>query len=687
MTTDFQCHAMDGTWSAGPGFDSTRGEPCLGDSSLFFELILLLALTAAGLALFERLRLPAIAGFLVVGALAGPGAFGLVADPERVRSLAEIGVVFLLFEIGLELPVERLRELGRTAVVAGGAQVVITVAVVATGASLLGVPVPTAVVFGGLMAMSSTALVMRLLADEGQIDSPQGQLAISILVFQDLAIVPFLLAIPFLVGGSERSLLELGESILRMLGALLAVLFIVRLGVPRILGRVADSRSPDLFSLLALLIVFGSAYLAEQLGLTLAVGAFLAGVAASSSPYAQQLFSEVIPLRGVILGIFFTAIGMLFEPQALLNDAPLVLLYLAATLVLKTGVIAAASTLGLGQSVRVGVLAGLALSQTGEFSFVLAQAALTASLLSESLYQVVLAGSILSLLATPFVVSVSPRIADTIDRWLAPAGSGPPSVEDEESAEGANRVIVIGYGPAGQTVARILRAIQIPYLVLDSNARSVRDARGHEAAILFGDATRPTVLNRLDLGATRLVIVAISDPLATRRIVARIRLMAPDTPVLARTRLVREVDRLESLGASSVVAEEFEGSIELVARTLGQFGFPTSAVARFTEALREEGYGAVRLPAAVPIDPWLVELLADVGTDWVQVPDGIPPGTTLAGLDVRAQTGANVVAIERSGRTTSNPSPELALRSGDRLLVLGDVDDLARLRVLLEPEP
>lgn len=656
----------------------------MDDPSLFFELILLLALTAAGLALFERLRLPSIAGFLVVGAIAGPGALGLVADPERVRSLAEIGVVFLLFEIGLELPVERLRLLGRTALIAGGAQVAVTVAVVAGAATLLGIAPASAFMLGGLMAMSSTALVMRLLADEGQVDSPQGQLAVSILVFQDLAIVPFLLAIPFLVGGTESSIVELGGSIARMLAALVVVLFIVRLGVPRILGRVAESGSPDLFSLLALLIIFGSAYLAEQLGLTLAVGAFLAGVAASSSPYAQQLFSEVVPLRGVILGIFFTAIGMLFEPLALLNDAPLVVLYLVGTLVLKTGVIAAASTLALGQSVRIGVLAGLALSQTGEFSFVLAQAALAASLLSEPLYQVVLAGSILSLLATPFVVRASPRIADAAARWFEAGEGETGAVRSGRDAPDADRVIVIGYGRAGQTIARILRAVAVPYAVIDSNARNVRNAERHEPSIRFGDATRPTVLHRLGVDGSRLVIVAISDPLATRRIVARIRLISPSTPVLARTRLVREVDRLEAAGASTVVAEEFEGSIEMVARMLGHFGFPTSAVARFTEALREEGYGAVRSPAALPIDPWLVELLADAGTDWIEIPAGLPAGTTLARLEVRSRTGANVVAVERAGRTITNPAPDFELRPGDRLLVLGDVDNLARLRQLFD---
>ncbi|MFP6641694.1 MAG: cation:proton antiporter [Myxococcota bacterium] len=651
------------------------------DTALLFELILLLALTAAGLALFERMRLPAIAGFLVAGALAGPGSLGLVSDPDRVRMLAEIGVIFLLFEIGLELPMERLRELGRTALIAGGGQVIVTGAVVVGGCMLLGLPAPSSLVLGGIVCMSSTALVIRMLSEEGQLDAPQGQLALAILVFQDLSLVPFLLAIPFLADGSNPSLPDLGLSVIRMLFALGGVLFIVRFAVPRILNRVAETRSPDLFSLLAILIVLGSAFLAEEVGLTLAVGAFLAGVAASASPYAHQLFSEVVPLRGVVLGLFFTAIGMLFEPRVLLEQAPLVALYLATTLLVKTSVVAAASVWGLGHSLRVGLLAGLALSQTGEFSFVLAEAARRADLLSPSLYQVVLAGSILSLLASPFVMRAAPALTDRIARWSEPTAAE--ILPEADSPLLDDRVIIIGYGPAGQTLTRLLRSIGVPYVVLESNARAVRMAREHDDNIFVGDATRPTVLRRLAVARAKLVVVVISDPLATRSIVARIRLLAPDTLVLARTRYVAEVDPLEATGASQVVAEEFEGSIELVARALEIFATPAGAIARFTQALRDEGYEAIRSPAALPMDPWLVELLDDVGTEWVDVPAGFAGGQSLERLAIRARTGCSVLGVERGGHTHTNPDASFSLAPGDRLLVLGDKEDLAQLRSAL----
>ena len=658
----------------------------MSESTLLFELILLLALTAAGLALFERMRLPAIAGFLVVGALAGPGGLGLVPDPDRVRVLAEIGVIFLLFEIGLELPMSRLRDLGRMGLIVGGAQVAITVVAVAAGAYFMGLSPASALVMGGLVSMSSTALVIRLLSDEAQIDAPQGRLAVSVLVFQDLAIVPFLLAIPFLAGGGEDSAQGLGLSVIRMLAALALVLFIVRVGVPRVLNFVAQARSPDLFSLLALLIVLGSAFLAEELGLTLAVGAFLAGVAATSSPYAQQLFSEVVPLRGVVLGLFFTAIGMLFEPRALIDHAPLVLLYLVVTVVLKTGVVVAASTLLLGHSVRVALLAGLALSQTGEFTFVLAEAAAQAGLLGEPYYQVVLSGSIISLLASPFIMRAAPRIADAAARWSEGGGGGGEveTIPEADPSVRGQRVVVIGYGPAGQTLTRLLRTIEVPYLIIDNNPRAVERAQAHEPHILFGDATRPTLLSRLGVHEARLVVVAISDALATRRIVTRLRLLGPDTPVLARTRYVLEVDPLEAAGASSVVAEEFEASIELVARTLEIFEVPSGPIARFTQALRDEGYGAIRSPAPLPMDPWLTELLEESDTDWIECPPGFPAERSLQQLDVRVRTGCTILAVERDGTANTNPDPTQPLQSGDRLLVLGEADNLAKLKTLLE---
>jgi CPA2 family monovalent cation:H+ antiporter-2 len=646
------------------------------------EAVVLLSLASAGLAMTERLRLPSVVGFLVVGAIAGPGMLGLVSEPDRVRDLAEIGVIFLLFEIGLELPIERLRTLWKAALVAGGFQVGLTLAAVAGVTHAFGLTWPAALVVGAGVSMSSTAIVLRLLTDEGQIDAPGGQLAVSILLMQDLAIVPFLLFIPLLAGEST-ALSEVASAIGRMVGALLVVGFGVWFLVPRILDRVAQTRSGELFSLLALLIVLGSALTAETLGLTLAVGAFLAGVAASGSPYAHQLFSEVVPLRGVLLGIFFTAVGMFFEPSEVIEAPGTFLLDVFAITLGKLLIILIAGMVLLRRSLRVSLEAGLSLCQMGEFSFVLLGVAGQAGLIEPVLQQRVIGASIATLLISPFLIRYAPTIAETIAERLRHPGAAIPDAAEDDGAEPNSRVVVIGYGPAGQTLIRLLRSLDVPYIAVDTNPNAVLTAADSGEPVIYGDATRPQVLSHLRVWDARLVAVAISDPLATRRVVSRIHAMAPHTPILARTRYVREVDRLSSAGATTVVAEEFEGSIELVARALESFEFPTGAIARFTEALREEGYGAIRAPAALPIDPWLIELLDQTDTEWVDVPMALSGEPTLGELDFRARTGGNVLVIERDATSHPNPPPDFALKGGDRLLVLGGAENLLRVRQLL----
>jgi len=648
------------------------------EGSLLAELLLVIALAAAGVALFERARLPAVAGFLVIGALVGPGGLGLVDDPARVRELAELGVVFLLFEIGLELPLERVQRLWRVSFVAGALQVAVTLVLVAGVAVELGWPWPSALVIGAVVAMSSTALVLGLLAERGQLDAPHGQLALGILLFQDLCVVPFLLAVPILAGEQGGSPAEIALSVGRAAAALALLALAARFVVPRLLAWGAGSR--DLFSLLALLLVVGSAVVAEQVGLTLAVGAFIGGMVASSSPYAHQLFAEVLPLRGALLGLFFTAVGMLFQPGEALAAAGGVAAYVAAVLVGKAAVVAALVAVLMRRGVRIGVLAGLALAQTGEFSFVLAASATAAGLLPTSFQTVFVAGSLITLVATPFLFRVAPALATAASRLFeedapAPAEAVPEGLRDH--------AVVIGFGVAGRNVTRVLRAVGVESVVVDANPRALRTDAPGAPRVVFGDATRAPLLERVGISRARLAIVAVNDPLATREIVALVRQLAPGVTIAARTRYVRDSDRLARSGAAVVVAEELEGTLNLVAEVLRVIGVAESAVARFARELREEGYQALRAPAEVALDPWLVELLAELAPEWVTVPGDFPGQATLAELAIRTRSGANVLAVERDGVVEPNPPAWFALRADDRLLALGTAEAQARLRELL----
>ena len=640
------------------------------------ELLLILAVATVGGAVFERLRLPSIAGYLVMGALVGPGGLGLIDDPARVQALAELGVVFLLFEIGLELPLDRLRRMWRPAVIAGGLQVAITLGTVGAIAAGLGAEPRAAVVLGALVAMSSTALVVGLLSQRREIDAPHGQLAVGILLFQDLCVVPFLLAVPILAAGAHARGADVVIALVRSVVALALFALVARFALPAALDRVARMRSREIFTMVAFLAVMGSAVVAEKIGLTLAVGAFIGGLVLSLSPYAHQLYAEVVPLRGVLLGTFFTAVGMLFDPGTAAREWLAVVGYTAGVVVLKSGLVAAIVSFALRMGPRVGILTGLSLAQTGEFSFVLAAAAGAAGLLDSDLQQVFIAGSIATLVATPFLVSAAPRFASRIAEIVG-------QHEGTRSQRPANHVIVMGFGLAGKTVARVLRARGIRYTAIDMNAERVRSAIARGEPVVYGDAARSHVLERLGVTEARLVVVTINDPIATREAVARVRALAPRVPILARIHFVVDVDVLARAGATRVVVEELESTLELVGATLRQFGVPEESIARFAAELREEGYEFVRASDAI-IDPWLADLLESVAAEWVEVPASFAREATLAELAVRERTGAGVVAVQRGASANVSPSADFAVRAGDRLLAVGGPAAIERLRRLLD---
>ena len=577
------------------------------EGDLLPELLLLVAIAAVGVAVFERVGLPAVTGFLLTGAIVGPGGLGLGPDPERVRDLAELGVVFLLFELGLELPAERLRSLWRETFLVGGLQVGLTVAAVAWVASAFGMRGESALVLGALVAMSSTALVIRLLSEGGAIDAPHGQVSVGILLFQDLCIVPFLLAVPLLASDVAAAPSGFVLALARAGATLVVFVAVAWFVLPALLDRVARQPSRDLFSLLALLVVMGSAFLAEQAGLTLAVGAFVAGLVTATSPYAHQLFAEVVTLRGVLLGLFFTAVGMLFDPAAAVANAPEVLGYVTGVVALKGGLVMLLVLGVLRLGLRVALLSGLALAQTGEFSFVLAAAAGTAGLLDAHTEQVFLAGSVLTLLATPFLLGVGPRLAN----WFGAGRQARPTGDRAGAPRAGGHVVIVGFGIAGRALARILRAIGVEYVAVEANLRTVRSAGASGEPIVFGDATRRTLLERVDVARARLVAIVITDRLATRQIVRAVRSLSPDARILARTRYIAEADALYEDGATGIVAEEFESTIDLAAQVLRGFDIAPEAIATFAEALREEGYEPLRGPPDLRLDPWLAEVLLE----------------------------------------------------------------------------
>ena len=629
---------------------------------------------------FHRLKLPALPGFIVAGILLGPNALGLVSDPHDVEGLAEVGVILLLFTIGIEFSLSRLREMRRLVLAGGVAQMAFTVfATLGVGlAFALGWRV--ALFLGFLIALSSTAIVLKVLSDKGEIDAPHGRLATGVLIFQDLCVVPIMLVLPFLAGkaagGIVGLLLALGKAALVVIGVVLAA----RTIVPRVLSEILKTRSRELFLIAVILIGTLTALGTSAAGASLALGAFLAGLIISESDYGHQALAELMPFRDIFISLFFVAVGMLVQLDTIRSHIGLTLLAVAVIMVGKT-LSAAVGPALLGYSGRVALLAGVAVSQIGEFSFVLAKDGREAGLLPDLLYQQFLGIAVITMLLTPFLLQGGPALLRVFERMVPldkllpgfrPRGFAP--VQDPVK----DHVVVAGYGLNGRNLTAALRAINAPYLIVELNAQTVRNARAEGEPAFYGDATREEILHPLGIDRARMFVIAISDPAATRRMVRVARALNPTLHIIARTRYVAEIPELTRLGANVVIPEEFETSIEIFSRVLAHYNVARDEIERLVNEIRASHYQALRpgqrprltLSGALSGMPQMrvVRMLLE--------PNAPAVGQTLAETGLRSRTGALILAVRRGESDLATPEPTFRLEAGDVLVVVGQPQQL-----------
>jgi monovalent cation:H+ antiporter-2, CPA2 family len=647
-----------------------------------FQLLRDLAIIFAGsllvILLFHRLKLPALPGFIVAGVLLGPNALGLVSDVHQVESLAEVGVILLLFTIGIEFSLSRLREMGRQVVIGGGAQVLLTVGLSAALAAGVGLPWRVAVLLGFLVALSSTAIVLKGLADKGEIDTPHGRLATGVLIFQDLCVVPMMLVLPYLAGGSGG-----GAGVawaLTKAGLVVAgVLVLARTVVPRALSEIVKTRSRELFLIAVILVGTLTALGTAAAGASLALGAFLAGLVISESDYGHQAMAELLPFRDVFISLFFVTVGMLVQ-VTFLRDHPALAVAGVAAIMGGKSALAALGPAVLGYSGRVALLAGLAVSQIGEFSFVLARQGRGTGLLPEGLYQTFLAVAVLTMLVTPFALQSGPALLDGLERLipldrLLP-GFRPQALAPVEEPL-TDHVIVAGYGLNGRNLAAALRSIRAPYLIVELNAQTVRQARARGEPAFYGDATREEILRGLGAERARMFVVAISDPAATRRMVRVARALNPRIYIIARTRYVVEMPELTRLGADVVIPEEFETSIEIFARVLAHYGVPRGDIERLVAEIRGSHYEVLRSDAAGRLSLDAVAGVPQMAIERMRVsPESPLAGKRLAATGLRSQTGALVLSVVRGDEEIATPGPQFRLAAGDVLVVVGQPHQL-----------
>src|SRR5262245_7723239 len=462
---------------------------------LLDDLLILLVASIPIAFICHRLRLPVIVGFMITGVVIGPYGLGLIKDAHAVQSLAEIGVVHLLFTIGLEFSLRRMMEMKRLVLFGGGLQVSLTIMGVAGLSVLLGRDTSQAAFFGFLFALSSTAIVLKTYMDRQEIDTPHGKAGVGILLFQDLCIVPMMMLVPVLSGKEGSSFTNIAIKLGTALAVIAGVILAARFVVPFLLHHIVRLRSPEVFIIFVVLVSLGAAWLASQFVLSMVLGAFIAGIVLAESEYSHQIVSDVMPFRDVFNSVFFISIGMLLSLGSLAANLWTTLGWFGA-LVLGKAIIVLVVARVLGNSLRIAAMVGVGLAQVGEFSFILAKVGLGQGLLSDVDYQRFLAASILSMIATPFLIKAAPRVGYALQARLAPGSLLEPRVGDlvEAGNELSEHIIVIGYGMNGRNLTKVLHRVGIPFVVLELNAEVVRRARVEGVPIVYGDAGRKEVL-------------------------------------------------------------------------------------------------------------------------------------------------------------------------------------------------
>jgi len=642
------------------------------------SVLVLLASSVVAVAVCRKLRLPAIVGYLVTGLALGPHALGLASSEQETQHLAEFGVVFLTFSIGLEFSLSKLRAMRRIVFGLGLAQVAATLAVAVIATVALGLGWQAGVALGGALAMSSTAIVSKLFAERGELDSTHGRQLIGVLLFQDLAVVPLLVLVPALAHPPGALGLAVGAALAK---AALALALVVLAG-PRLirawLGVVARLRSNELFVLNVVLIILLLAFLTGLAGLSLVLGAFLAGMLISETQYRFEVEEDIRPFRDMLLGLFFVTVGMQLDLGLVAAHLPLVLALFGAIVGGKLAlVLALARAFGApgGTALRV----GLALAQAGEFAFVLLALAGAAGLVGGALLQPLYAAMILSMLAAPFIIGASDAIVMRVSRseWMLR------SLELHRVAAqsfGVERhVIVLGYGRNGQRLARLLDAEGVRYVALDLDPERVREAALAGDNVVFADSARREALIAAGIGRAAAVVVTFADAQASLRVLAHVHALNPSVPAIVRARDESEIARLTEAGATEVVPEALESGLMLASHTLVMVGVPLSRVMRRVSQVRDEQYGLLRgLFAGGSGDDAEFGRLHAVTLE---------AGAHALGRELAQLTlpeGAQVRAVRRPGaKLRLAPAQAGPLQPGDIVVVLGKPEALAAAEELL----
>ena len=660
------------------------------EEKILGEIVTLFVLSIIVVLVCHRFRLPSIVGFLLTGVLCGPSALGLVENKEMVDIMAEVGVAFLMFSIGMELSGKELMRMKKPLLIGGSAQVLLTVGFVFL-LTFWWSGVRLGIIYGCLVTLSSTAIVLSLLQQKAQAEAPHGRVCLAVLIFQDLAIVPMVLIFPLLGGGLELEpnsmLLALGKGLLVILGILIFGKFIL----PRLMFSVVSTRSRELMLMTTLGLCLAVALVTSWVGLSLSLGAFLAGLMLAESEYSLNTLESILPFKEVFSSIFFMSVGMLLDIHFFAGHIPVVLLCAAGIIAAKLIMTLPAVRL-LSYSMRTAVITAFCLAQVGEFSFVLAKSALNLDLISNDAYQIFLASSIVTMVLTPLLINAAPKAASLV---LRKAPSSPAaSLEEEEDGESQgivrdgrllkDHLIIIGFGIGGQMMAHGARNCGIPYIISEMNPDTVEKFRNIEP-IRHGDASYPLVLEHLGVSTARTRAILTSDPAGGRAIIANARALNPALHIIVRTRFIGNLESYKSVGANEVIPEEFETSLEIFARVLNHYLVPRQTIDRYVSAIRKENYGMAR---KLDMGGSIMESLPDLQLASFCIEENSPvAGKTIGQCALRKQYGVTAAGIRRGDAINNSPNADTLLQPGDVIYLLTTQDTLPAASFLFHTQP
>ncbi|HEY9900471.1 MAG TPA: cation:proton antiporter [Pantanalinema sp.] len=656
---------------------------------LLMDLAVVLAAALCLGFVFYRLKQPVIIGYLIGGLVIGPYGLKFVSDLHTIETFAELGVILLMFALGVEFSFSELKPVKKIALYGGSAQILVTIGVAALASRLLGLGLGAGILLGCMISLSSTLIVLKTLLERGEIQSAHGKALLGLLVVQDLAVVPFMVVMPNLSDPAKILGWPMLFALAKAAVFLGAVVYLGAKLFPMLMRRVALTRNKELFLLAAIFVCFGTAVISNRMGLSLALGAFIAGIVVSESDHSHQILADVLPLRDLFATLFFVSTGMLINPAFIATHLPSVAGFAIAIVLLK-------AALGFGiarlfrYSGRTALGIGLGLAQLGEFSFVLAKMGQQQGIISADLFALVLSSALVTILLTPTLMQAATPLYLRLRRLPlfgeVRGRKARATVATAELTGLVDHVVICGFGRLGQNVCKVLVHHQIPIFVIDVDQNALQELSARNIPCMYGDAANVEVLKHARLPLARAMLVALSDPTSCQLALKNAKALNPKLNVQARAHRPQDVDVLYDLGADEVVQPEFEASIEVIRYTLSLLGYPSHEILRYSHQIRTKRYRQFE----DAFDPTqvldLVEALGEAEITWVDIPEGSPLNQqSLRDIDLRGRTGVGVLAVRHAGRVSPNPDADQVIRAGDSLLVMGMADQLSFLTRLLSP--